>query len=1097
MKKGVFVRGSDSMSNKEDIYGYRLNSSSLSLSTTSSKALLLALFMVSFLVISSSTAAVNSSVSDGGGSSGGLVQWQILTKRNFSSQIRLHPHLLLMVTVPWSGESRSLTKELSQLVANKQEKFGNLTLMLLYRNTEKMLADAIGATEGVTILCYHHSLPYKYQGRLRAQNILHSAHFLMLRAPEQLPLESLETPEDLKIFLQSTDKALLLVEFCGWASSLLGKGKNNESVNAFGGPFGADFSGETNRSLAAKGKKNQKGLENEKLTCGVQNQFSGIPSAGEFSSVSDCDSIGAKNMTPHDGMSCSFAEFLRFDTFFSNFTPIAREFFLPPERLRFGLVPERSLLSSLGVEDCGSWLSSLNVGQSDSWLMILHFAGCPSCSKVFREGDDLRHALLMQNSLVRELGGAGHDPEPVLPAHEPSILLFVDRSSDLSETRRKSKEAIDAFRNFALHYETSYGKGQQNNNLFGTYQVSKSMPVHQSLKLSPKSENFGLDEMSIMIVNEGNHVTLDKNDPSLEGNSLHDVLAYVLKNKNGVKLSSLAKKVGFELLSEDFDIKVQETKRTKMGVLQSDEVSLNPKKGLHEASVDLPKGQIPDTLSTTTMEREEQFKPDHYLGSAEDEIVDQKALSEITNLREQKLHHKHFIGSFIFSDSGYQLLEALTAGSKIPSVVIVDPILQKHYVLPEETVFTYTSLSHFLDGFLNGSLHPYQRSESVVPSPREGPSPPFVNLDFHEVDSIPRVTTSTFSELVNGFNKSDISNVGHVSKKDVLVLFSNSWCGFCQRMELIVREVYRAFKHHASLLNNGPTNKGSVLADDLKESDLPLIYFMDCTVNECSSILRSSTQRELYPSLLLFPAESKNAVPYEGDTAVSDIIKFIIDQGNNPSTIVKEKGITQDYQDASQIAVHKEASLSKGKYHEVLLKYRTPENVIRYKHIRASRQVNVGSILIATDKLFNVHPFEESTILIIKADPGSGFQGLIVNKHISWDSLHELEEGLELLKEARLSVGGPLLKHGMPLVALTRRTSKGENPEILPSVYFLDQLATIDQIEGLKLHNYSIMDYWFFLGYSSWGWDQLFDEIAQGAWNISSNHVQVLDWPWR
>lgn len=138
-------------------------------------------------------------------------------------------------------------------------------------------------------------------------------------------------------------------------------------------------------------------MENEKLTCGVQHQ------TGEFSSVSDSDSIGAKNITPHDGMSCSFAEFLRFDTFFSNFAPIAREFFLPPERLRFGLVPERSLLSSLGVEDCGSWLSSLDVGQSDSWLMILHIAGCPSCSKVFREGDDLRHALLMQNSLVREV----------------------------------------------------------------------------------------------------------------------------------------------------------------------------------------------------------------------------------------------------------------------------------------------------------------------------------------------------------------------------------------------------------------------------------------------------------------------------------------------------------------------------------------------------------------------------------------------------------------------------------------------------------------------------------------------------------------------
>ncbi|KAH7841136.1 hypothetical protein Vadar_026064 [Vaccinium darrowii] len=108
-----------------------------------------------------------------------------------------------------------------------------------------------------------------------------------------------------------------------------------------------------------------------------------------------------------------------------------------------------------------------------------------------------------------------------------------------------------------------------------------------------------------------------------------------------------------------------------------------------------------------------------------------------------------------------------------------------------------------------------------------------------------------------------------------------------------------------------------------------------------------------------------------------------------------------------------------------------------------------------------------------------------------------MEEGLELLKEARLSFGGPLLKHGMPLVALTRRIGKGENSEILPSVYFLDQLATIEEIEELKLHNYSITDYWFFLGFSSCGWDQLFDEIARGAWHTSTNLGEVLDWPWR
>ena len=125
-------------------------------------------------------------------------------------------------------------KELAQIVSNKQNKFGTLKLMLLFRDRERLLADAIGATEGITILCYHHSLPYKYQGRLRAPNILSSVHFFMSLTPKQLPLETQTTPEDLKTFLQSTDKALLLLEFCGWTHMLLAKGKNNGTENAFG-----------------------------------------------------------------------------------------------------------------------------------------------------------------------------------------------------------------------------------------------------------------------------------------------------------------------------------------------------------------------------------------------------------------------------------------------------------------------------------------------------------------------------------------------------------------------------------------------------------------------------------------------------------------------------------------------------------------------------------------------------------------------------------------------------------------------------------------------------------------------------------------------
>ncbi|XP_052204537.1 uncharacterized protein LOC127809628 isoform X3 [Diospyros lotus] len=983
--------------------------------TSSLWKILAAAFVVCcFLSVSLSPAMAQAA---GGSSSSEFeaAEWRILTRSNFSSQIRHHPHILLLVTVPWSGESRSLMKEISQLVANKPDKFSTLKLMLLYKNRERMFADAIGATEGITIFCYHHSLSYKYRGRLRAQNILSSAHFLTSLSHEQLPLEFLKTPEDLKTFLQSTDKALLLLEFCGWTQTLLAKGMDNGTGNAFDSPHGAGFIGETSRSLTREKKKNQKGMENEKMTCSVQNGVGGVP--WEFTSMSYRDSFDTR---PIAGMSCGYEEFQRFESFFSKFMTVARGFFLPPERLRFGLAPERLLLSSLNVGDSGSWLSSAS-GESDSWLMILHFAGCSSCLKVLREEDDLKSALQTQNSLVIE-----------------------------------------------------------------------------------------------------------------------EIATYLFQRNNDVKLSSLAKDVGFQLLSEDFDIKIQEALPTEA----------KPTESLTEVSVDVHEDQIPYEASTSSLEHEGQFKPANadessdntretitfdagslssrkpeyfhgngVLGSAEDGKGEQKIFSQKANLGEEKLHFKGFTVSFFFSDGGDQLLRSLTSGSKIPSVVIVDPTTQTHYILPKETDFSYSSLSDFLNGFLNRSLLPYQRSETLIRSRREAPCPPFVNLDFHEVDSIPRVTTRTFSELVLGFNQSDNSNVGPAWKKDVLVLFCGIWCGFCQRMELVVREVYRAFKHYSIRLENGRSNGKSVLNDDLKDFSLklPQFYFMDCSLNECSLILRSVAQRELYPSLLLFPAEKKSAVSYEGDVAVSDIIKFVIDHGNNAYSLVKEKGILQIgaqqerrkqniYESALQSAVHKEAPLAKNKHHEVILKYRTPERVIKYNQIKPRRsydlhgaapQVIVGSLLIATDKLLNIHPFDKSTILIVKADQGTGFQGLITNKHISWDSLYELEEGLELLREARLSFGGPLLEHRNPLVALTRRTLKDHYPEVLPNIYFIDEWATVNEVEEIKLRNHSVIDYWFFLGYSSWGWDQLFNEIAAGAWNISVDNTERIDWPWR
>ncbi|KAK1262217.1 hypothetical protein QJS04_geneDACA019545 [Acorus gramineus] len=288
----------------------------------------------------------------------------------------------------------------------------------------------------------------------------------------------------------------------------------------------------------------------------------------------------------------------------------------------------------------------------------------------------------------------------------------------------------------------------------------------------------------------------------------------------------------------------------------------------------------------------------------ENEIPEDKIYPSSNELNDQQAKYNLFDGSFFFSDGGHRMLKALTANSKIPSVVILDPIRQQHYVFPEETDFSYTSLVSFIDRFLNGSLPPYQRSELSIVSPRVTLQPPFVNLDFHETDSIPRITANIFSDLVLGsvhcFQQNDMPG-SHCQeadcawKKDVMVLFSNNWCGFCQRMEVVVREVYRSIKgYYATMHESGTENRDSLLLEDnsvnVMQNEPPAIFLMDCILNDCGLLLKSIGQKEVYPSLILFPAERKDAISYQGNILVTDIIEFIGAHGRNSHHLSGNKG---------------------------------------------------------------------------------------------------------------------------------------------------------------------------------------------------------------
>ncbi|XP_059279366.1 uncharacterized protein LOC132033403 isoform X2 [Lycium ferocissimum] len=1094
-------------------------------------------------------------------------EWETVSKQNYSSHIRLHPHLLLFVTLPWSGESRSLMKELADVVSHDQGRFGSLKLMVLYRSSERMLADAVGADEGITILYYHHSHSYKYQGRLRVQNILSSVHYVMSLLPEQLPFKILKTPEDLEIFLGSTDKALILSEFCGWTQKLLAKG------------FHEQFNG----TIAAKENENQ-GMENAKMDCGGDDLFSDMPWLSEFTSANSNAFLAAENMSLNSGASCKIDEFQRFESFLPKFLTVSRDLFLPPERLRFGLVPDRALLSSLNIEDSGSW------------LVTLHFAGCPSCLKALREGDDLKAFAKIQAWPVAELEDDVDDLENALPANKPSVVLFIDRSSDSLKIREKSRKALDSFREFALKIQMSNEMSEpkafksQETSLKGS-QASRSTSRHPKVGLLPASQKINIkDKMSIVVMNQGKQVILEDLVSGLHGSTLHEILAYALQQKKEVKLSSLAKDAGFQLLSEDLDIKTaqalpgqtefQSNKASEIllegvseGIIDPDRKTMlledtilekqyneqsesNEAKSSHvcpkdaetvlahtelqsdqlcrvedvpEGPTDLDKDQMLHVEDGKQIEESNPLNADlpqqndekNFLEDESSQISvkfghdDVKKVANsptagetIKELDSQK-EKKNFRGSFFFLDGHYRRLRALTSGSKIPSAVIIDPTSQQHYVLSEQADFSCTLLSEFLDSFLNGSLLPYQQSEHVVPSIREAPIPPFVNLDFHEADAIPRVTGHMFNELVL-YNQSDSKNSGSSRDRDILVLFSNSWCGFCQRMELVVREVYRAIKGYNKTLRNGFKNEKLLLNGDEVRNEIPkfpVIYLMDCTLNDCSLILKSVLQRELYPSLLLFPAGRKKAIPYGGDMAVSNIINFLAHHGSHFYYLLQEEGILWTGGEPGIIHnMNSEASPFKNSPHEIILQGGPPTLDAQFNQIRAplsssakaAPHVIVGSVLVATDKLQNVHPFDGSKVVIVKVDQSTGFQGLIVNKHIRWDSLDELEDGVvQLLKEAPLSFGGPVMKRGMPFAAFSRKYIVNQSMEVLPNVFFLDQRATVGIVEELRLGNQSIHDFWFFLGYSSWGWGQLFDEIAEGAWIVRNHDEDQIDWPWR
>ncbi|CAG7877036.1 hypothetical protein BRARA_E01828 [Brassica rapa] len=162
----------------------------------------------------------------------------------------------------------------------------------------------------------------------------------------------------------------------------------------------------------------------------------------------------------------------------------------------------------------------------------------------------------------------------------------------------------------------------------------------------------------------------------------------------------------------------------------------------------------------------------------------------------------------------------------------------------------------------------------------------------------------------------------------------------------------------------------------------------------------------------------------------------------------------------------------------------------------AAPKVKVGTIPFATERLGDSPPFAKSKILILKAGQESGFMCVIFNKRLRWSSYPDLDGGqtAELLQDTILSLGGPVMDPEKPLLALSREGDPSTDLELSPGVYFLDHESVARRIQELKSRDLNPSDYWFFVGYSSWSHEQLFDEIGLGVWDVDNNQLDFA-WP--
>ncbi|KAH7440253.1 hypothetical protein KP509_04G098300 [Ceratopteris richardii] len=698
--------------------------------------------------------------------------WIRLTSDNFSSEIHTYPFVLCLATVPWSGESRSLMTDLSETLGVNENLHISTQLRVVYINQDKCLDKFfLQSKRYLAFTFFWYSTPFRYKGKLRAQNILTAINHAVSLKSSDYPFKRLETKSDLDRFRESTDRAVILFDFCNYSDRIKDRhhSKKDKSIQLFA---------RSRKAKDVEGVKRLVGLEEELLyegsPCLTSNVECAIVSPGKqdfevdaksgtmdsrmchrplledliknvIRPEGDSISYSPQNNGDEQTISCEsepefglgYSQSLLFQTSSSGWE-ISQKISSPKnvKSVIFGqldscnnteythfvsihrnlvkfvktyiLTPEQV---DFAIVENKSLLPALGIDvmQNHTWFLMQWIPDWPDLPLLYDEHEELHSFLFHPKKLVNELVLESIRNPSSLLNDTSSVVLFIDRVSPVMDVRKKSWEALKALRAFARGY-------------FNQENLELHLNAYPEVKGEPYLANKGLSSFV--------HSIFESRVPKEDVNSQESTsYAYTVSHLT------------------DKSTRISENGPTDFGHNVVMKILVEGQKNLQ-----LDASLLKEDLQSLDIDGEDQWK------------------------------------------------EVIEPSLPYPSIVILDFLQEEKFVFsaPNRSI-DYTSLKGFFERYADNQLQKTYLSEVAPNKPRKRVQPPFVNRDFHETDGVPRITTERLLRLlgysvgrhrdVSSFDSTE--DMGQLCKKSALVLYTAPACGFCKRMELVFREVHR------------------------------------------------------------------------------------------------------------------------------------------------------------------------------------------------------------------------------------------------------------------------------------------------------------------